>query len=44
VVLRCTGHALAYLAHEHDSATALLERALELHPNSAEVHHSAGWV
>ena len=44
VVLRCAGHALAYLAHEHDTATALLDRALELHPNSAEVHHSAGWV
>jgi adenylate cyclase len=44
VVLRCVGHALAYLAHEHDTALALLERALVLHPNSAEVHHSAGWV
>jgi adenylate cyclase len=44
VILRCGGHALAYLAHEHDLAVALLERALALHPNSAEVHHSTGWV
>ncbi len=44
VVLRCVGHALAYLAHEHETGMALLERALALHPNSAEVHHSAGWV
>jgi adenylate cyclase len=44
VTLRCTGHALSYLAHEHDVGVALLERALTLHPNSAEVHHSAGWV
>ena len=38
------GHALAYLGHEHDVAVALLDRALTLNPNSAEVHHSAGWV
>lgn len=44
VVLRCAGHALAYLAHECEMGVALLERALALHPNSAEVHHSAGWV
>ena len=44
VVLRCTGHALAYLAHDHETGLSLLERALALHPHSAEVHHSAGWV
>lgn len=44
VVLRCAGHAVAYLAHDHDTAIAMLERAVCLHPNSAEVHHSAGWV
>jgi adenylate cyclase len=44
VTLRCVGHALSYLAHEHDVGVAVLERALMLHPNSAEVHHSAGWV
>lgn len=44
VILRCVGHALAYLAHEHERGLALLERALALHPNSAEVHQSAGWV
>jgi adenylate cyclase len=44
VVLRCAAHALAYLAREHDTAIALIDRALGLHPHSAEVHHSAGWV
>lgn len=44
VVLRCAGHALAYLAREYETGVAVLDRALALHPNSAEVHHSAGWV
>jgi TolB-like protein len=44
VVLRCAGHGLAYLAHECATGWAFIERALALHPNSAEVHHSAGWV
>ena len=44
VTLRCVAHALSYLAHETDTALPLLDRALELHPSSAEVHHSAGWV
>jgi adenylate cyclase len=44
VTLRCAAHALCYLAHEADTALPLLQRALALHPNSAEVHHSAGWV
>jgi adenylate cyclase len=44
VTLRCAGHALGYLAHDHEVAIALLERALELNPSSAEVRHSAGWV
>jgi adenylate cyclase len=44
VTLRCVAHALCYLAHETDTALPLLEWALALHPNSAEVHHSAGWV
>jgi adenylate cyclase len=35
---------LGYLAHDHEVAIALLERALELNPSSAEVRHSAGWV
>lgn len=37
-------HALCYLARETETALPLLERALALHPNSAEAHHSAGWV
>jgi adenylate cyclase len=44
VTLRCAGHALSYLAHQHEVAIELLDRALVLNPNSAEVHHSAGWV
>jgi TolB-like protein/Tfp pilus assembly protein PilF len=44
VILRCVGHALAYLAHEHEAGLALLELALALHPNSADIHQSAGWV
>jgi adenylate cyclase len=34
---------LAYLAHEYEVSVAVLERALDLNPSSAEVHHSAGW-
>ena len=44
VVLRCIGHALAYLDRDYNLAVALLDRALALNLNSAEVHHSAGWV
>lgn len=44
VTLRCTAHALCYLARDADAALPLIERALALHPNSAEVQHSAGWI
>lgn len=44
VTLRCTAHALCYLARDADTALPLIHRALALHPNSAEVHHSAGWI
>ena len=44
VIMRSAGHALVLLAQEYDLAVALLDRALSLNPNSAEVHHSAGWV
>jgi TolB-like protein/Tfp pilus assembly protein PilF len=42
--LRLAGHALVYLAYDHDRSYAALERALTLNPNSAEVLGSAGWL
>lgn len=42
--LRLAGHALVYLAYEHEQPSAALERALALNPNSAEVAGSAAWM
>ncbi|WP_270938031.1 winged helix-turn-helix domain-containing protein [Falsiroseomonas oryzae] len=42
--LRLAGHALTYLAYEHEEPSAALERALRLNPNSAEVLGSAAWM
>jgi adenylate cyclase len=43
-VLRLAGHAVAYLAHDYETAINHLDRALLLNPNSAQAHGSAGWV
>jgi adenylate cyclase len=40
---RC-GHVLAYLGHEYDRGTSLIEQAVALNPNLAIAWDSRGWV
>jgi adenylate cyclase len=42
--LRCAAHALSYFAGDHPAAFTALHRAVLLHPNSAQVLNSLGWV
>jgi adenylate cyclase len=42
--LRCAAHALAYFEGDHPAAFTALHRAVLLHPNSAQVLNSLGWV
>jgi len=44
LALSCAGHALAYLARKYETAIAVLDRALLINPNSAQILSSAGWV
>ena len=44
LTLRCAGHALSYLGHDHVAGLQAAERALALNPNSAQVCLSAGWI
>ena len=42
--LRCAAHALSYFEGDHPAAFTALHRAVLLHPNSAQVLNSLGWV
>jgi TolB-like protein/Flp pilus assembly protein TadD len=42
--LRCGAHALSYFGGDHQAAFTALHRARLLHPNSAQVLNSLGWV
>lgn len=43
-ILMMVGHTLAFLAQDYDAALGLLDRALELNPNSAPAYERSGWV
>jgi adenylate cyclase len=38
------GHVLAYLGHEYDRGSSMVEQAVALNPNLAMAWHSRGWV
>jgi adenylate cyclase len=42
--LWASGHGLAYLAGEHETGAAHIERALALNPNLAAAWNASGWV
>ncbi|MGK7870380.1 winged helix-turn-helix domain-containing protein [Falsiroseomonas sp. E2-1-a20] len=44
VALRGAGHAMSQFARDYKAAFATLNRALDLHPNSAQILHSLGYV
>jgi adenylate cyclase len=42
-VLRMAGHAFGYFARDYPKALSLIDRALSLHPNSAQAFVNSGW-